>query len=195
MPWDSPSDNIHLPFLTFIIREQSSPLTQWVLLKKLTLLHYLTSQQQLMINDAACSVASSSKEKSVPNLRWSRLNLSRVGHVFRGEQRGRRIKYPAYIHTCRKEAHPHVSREPVRSPETSHSACKWWNYISSTLSVIQGLFCSMNPWNDVNSESISQGATLKGNIQVIYNSSPQAPGRGPVLLRGSFDTGPYRKNE
>lgn len=39
-----------------------------------------------MINDTACSVASSSKEKSVPNLRWSRLNLSRVGHVFTGEQ-------------------------------------------------------------------------------------------------------------
>lgn len=93
----------------------------------------------------------------------------------------RRIKCPAYIHICRKEAHPHVSREPVRSPETSHPACKWWNYISSTLSVIQGLFCSMNPWNDVNSESISQGATLKGNIQVIYNSSPQPLVRGPVL--------------
>lgn len=45
-----------------------------------------------MINDAACRVASSSKEKSVPNLRCSRLNLSRIGHVLTGEQREKNAK-------------------------------------------------------------------------------------------------------
>lgn len=58
--------------------------------------------------------------------------------------------------------------------------------------IIRGLICSMNPWNDVNSQSIRQEAPLKGNIQVVYTSGPQPPERGPKLVRGSFPTRPHK---